>query len=161
VQLRLADETATRALGQRLAEALPAGMDGPFYVALEGPLGAGKTCLARAFLRALGYAGPVRSPTYTLLEPYEFEDRTVNHLDLYRLSDPAELEFLGVEDLFSAGHVLLVEWPERGLGLLPSADLTIRLAYAGQGREARLTAGSPAGEGVMGRLAPELSCGNH
>ena len=160
VQLRLADEAATRALGQRLAHSLPPGLNGPFYVALEGPLGAGKTCLARAFLRALGYAGPVRSPTYTLLEPYEFDGLTVNHLDLYRLSDPGELEFLGVEDLFSVGHVLLVEWPERGLGLLPPADLTIRLAYEGRGRAARLAAASPAGDGVLGRLAPKPSCGD-
>lgn len=160
MRLRLVDEAATGALGQRLAEALPAALDGPFFVALEGPLGAGKTCLARAFLRALGYNGPVRSPTYTLLEPYEFDDRTVIHLDLYRLSDPGELEFLGIEDLFSEGHVLLVEWPERGAGLLPAADLSIRLAYAGHGREARVTAGSPAGDGVAARLVPEQSCEN-
>lgn len=160
MRLRLADEAATRALGEQLARALPAGLDGPFFVALEGPLGAGKTCLARAFLRALGHSGPVRSPTYTLLEPYEFGDRTVSHLDLYRLSDPGELEFLGIEDLFSAGHVLLVEWPERGVGFLPAADLAIQLAYADHGRVARVNPGSPAGAALTARLALEPSCEN-
>ena len=160
MQLRLADETATGDLGRRLAEALPGDLDGPFYVALEGPLGAGKTFLARAFLRALDHEGPVRSPTYTLLEPYEFDDRTVVHLDLYRLSDPGELEFLGIEDLFSAGHILLVEWPERGLGILPAPDLTIRLAYAGAGRVAHIAAASPTGGAVLARLALESHSGN-
>lgn len=153
MQIRLPCETATGDLGRRLAEAVPDPLDGPLFVALEGPLGAGKTCLARAFLRSLGHQGPVRSPTYTLLEPYEFDDRTVIHLDLYRLSDPGELEFLGIDDVFSPRHILLVEWPERGLGVLPAPDLTVELAYAGAGRDARLQAGTPAGVAILARLA--------
>lgn len=155
------NEAATAALGRRLATAAPDVSEGPFFVALEGPLGAGKTCLARAFLRALGHEGAVRSPTYTLLEPYEFDDRMVVHLDLYRLSDPGELDYLGVEDLFCPGHILLVEWPERGLGHLPAADLSVRLAYAGTGRAADLCAGTPSGREVLARLGAQSSCGIH
>ena len=157
MQIRLTDEAATGDLGHRLVAAVPGQADGPVFIALEGPLGAGKTCLARAFLRSLGHLGAVRSPTYTLLEPYEFGDRTVIHMDLYRLSDPGELEFLGVEDLFSPGHILLVEWPERGLGVLPAPDLTVRLAYAGPGRQAHLAASTPAGMAILTRLVAESS----
>ncbi len=158
MRIPLPDEAATAALGQRLAAAVSDVSEGPFFVALEGPLGAGKTSLARAFLRALGHEGAVRSPTYTLLEPYEFDDRLVVHLDLYRLSDPGELDYLGVEDLFCPGHILLVEWPERGLGHLPAPDLSVRLAYAGSGRQADLRSGAPPGQEVLTRLEAQSSC---
>ncbi len=158
MRIPLPDEAATAALGQRLAMAVPDVSEGPFFMALEGPLGAGKTSLARAFLRALGHEGAVRSPTYTLLEPYEFDDRLVVHLDLYRLSDPGELDYLGVEDLFCPGHILLVEWPERGLGHLPAPDLSVRLAYAGSGRQADLRSGAPPGQEVLTRLEAQSSC---
>jgi tRNA threonylcarbamoyladenosine biosynthesis protein TsaE len=142
---RLASARATEALGARLAGILPAGC----IVYLCGELGAGKTTLVRGLLRALGHRGPVRSPTYTLVEPYPLGDRQIVHLDLYRLVDPGELEFLGLRDFLDGQSVLLVEWPERGCGMLPTADLTIELTYADPGRWCRLWADSARGEGVL------------
>jgi tRNA threonylcarbamoyladenosine biosynthesis protein TsaE len=145
----LADEAATDALGRALQEALgPSGA----VIFLDGPLGAGKTSLARAILRAMGEEGPVRSPTYTLMEPYEVNGRQVYHMDLYRLGDPEELAYLGVRDLDEPGLLLLVEWPERGAGMLPAADLCIRLAHAGSGREATLEGLSERGRAMLARL---------
>ena len=146
----LADEAATEALGRALQEALE---PGGAVIFLDGPLGAGKTSLARAILRAMGEAGPVRSPTYTLMEPYEVNGRRVYHMDLYRLGDPEELAYLGVRDLDEPGLLLLVEWPERGAGMLPAADLCIRLAHAGSGREAELEGLSERGQAMLARLA--------
>jgi tRNA threonylcarbamoyladenosine biosynthesis protein TsaE len=145
IELRLASAPATEALGARLAGILPAGC----IVYLCGELGTGKTTLVRGLLRALGHGGPVRSPTYTLVEPYTLGDRQIVHLDLYRLSDPEELEFLGWRDFLDGWSVLLVEWPERGHGMLPVADLTIELKYADPGRWCRLWADSARGEGVL------------
>lgn len=143
----LADEAATTALGAQLAE-LPAGG----LVHLQGPLGAGKTTLVRGMLRALGHQGSVRSPTYTLVEPYQVGAVAVAHLDLYRLGDPEELEELGIRDYFEAGTWLLVEWPERGVGVLPAPDLVIRLQVEGSGRRALLAAESPRAEGWLERI---------
>ncbi len=126
----LADPDAMDALGAELAGVL----DPPRVVTLAGPLGAGKTTLVRACLHALGHAGPVRSPTYTLVETYPLADRTVHHLDLYRLGDPDELELIGVRDLATADAVWLVEWPERGGDRLPSIDWALTLDYHGDGR---------------------------
>lgn len=145
----LADEAATVALGQALYRALA---DDGAVVFLEGPLGAGKTSLARAMLRAMGEPGPVRSPTYTLMEPYEIDGRRVYHMDLYRLADPEELEYLGIRDLDEPGLLLLVEWPERGAGLLPAGDVCIHLSHAGSGREAVLEGLSERGRAVLARL---------
>lgn len=136
---------ATEALGARLAGAVPAGA----VVYLCGDLGAGKTTLARGWLRALGHTGAVRSPTYTLVEPYALAEQPVVHLDLYRLTDPRELEFLGVRDFVDGRTVMLVEWPERGHGVLPPPDLTVELRYAGDGRSARLQARSALGEAAL------------
>lgn len=124
----LPDEDATMVFGQRLAQALQQrdpreGM----VIYLYGELGVGKTTLSRALIRGLGYHGPVKSPTYTLVEPYDFFDFPLYHFDLYRLSDPEEVEFLGVEDYFRAPAVCLIEWPEKGHGFLPSPDLEVRL----------------------------------
>ena len=151
ISLFLADPPATEALGARLAALLPPAAT----VYLRGPLGAGKTCLARGLLRALGHRGTVRSPTYTLVEPYEAAGLRLLHLDLYRLADPEELEFLGLRDWLGEPHVLLVEWPERGAGVLPPADLEIRLGPANDGRQAALT-----GHGAQGqRLEAGLATG--
>jgi len=131
----LADEAATRAFGEALARSLPAPEVCPLVIWLQGDLGAGKTTLCRAILRGLGWQGAVRSPTYTLMEPYSLPHRRISevlHLDLYRLSDPAELEFLGLQDGLDQPALWLVEWPEKGRGYLPSADLLLTLTPAGE-----------------------------
>jgi tRNA threonylcarbamoyladenosine biosynthesis protein TsaE len=131
----LPNATATETLGRALAAAL--GMkEGGGAIGLGGELGVGKTTLARALLRGLGHIGPVVSPSYTLVEPYPVSGRTLYHLDLYRLADPGELEYLGVRDWDPERDWLLVEWPERGRGHLPPLSLELQLRYAGRGREA-------------------------
>lgn len=142
LSLPLPDEEATRALGAALAETVPAGL-----VCLYGELGAGKTTLVRGLLRHLGHAGAVRSPTYTLVESYQPGGRRVHHLDLYRLGHPEELEFIGLRDLLQPTDTVLVEWPERGEGVLPSPVLSITLSHTGTSREARLERGAGAGGG--------------
>lgn len=126
----VADADAMLALGAELAAVLRA----PAVVALEGPLGAGKTTLVRGWLRALGHTGPVRSPTYTLLETYLLAGVRVHHLDLYRVGDPEELEFIGVRDLAGDDALWLIEWPQRGDSRLPPLDHRIRIEYDAAGR---------------------------
>ncbi|MBS0212109.1 MAG: tRNA (adenosine(37)-N6)-threonylcarbamoyltransferase complex ATPase subunit type 1 TsaE [Proteobacteria bacterium] len=150
MRLTLADEAATQRLGAALAATRP-----PQAVAyLHGDLGAGKSTLARALLRALGVSGPIRSPTYTLIEPYRLDDGgQAIHLDLYRIAAPDELEFLGLDALSMQATLWLVEWPERGAGALPAADLRIGLSPLGAGRLAALQAHTPAGEDWLERLS--------
>ncbi|MFT7387261.1 MAG: tRNA threonylcarbamoyladenosine biosynthesis protein TsaE [Candidatus Endobugula sp.] len=119
----LADEAATVIAGQQIATQLKPGMT----VFLEGTLGAGKTTITRGILNALGYSGAVKSPTYTLVEPYEQLVPVVYHFDLYRLGHPEELEYMGIRDYFSAECICLVEWAERGQGVLPQPDIVVRL----------------------------------
>ena len=132
--LQLPDEPATLAFGGELARRLdaPEGFAGDALVYLSGELGTGKTTLVRGILRALGFAGPVKSPTYTLLEPYE--EQSVYHFDLYRIADRRELDFIGLDDFLDAQAIKLVEWPERGAGRLPPPDLEIQLHFQPQGR---------------------------
>ncbi len=136
---RLPDEAATQAFARALAATAPS----PAVVHLDGDLGAGKSTLARAWLRALGVLGTIRSPTYTLVERYPLADGEALHLDLYRIGDVGELEFLGLDD--AAPALWLIEWPDRGASALPAPDLRIALAQAGAGRVATLSAGSTAG----------------
>ncbi|WP_243041416.1 tRNA (adenosine(37)-N6)-threonylcarbamoyltransferase complex ATPase subunit type 1 TsaE [Dyella sedimenti] len=145
----LADEAATAALAARLAGALDEGL----VVYLHGELGAGKTSFARALLTALGAGERIKSPTYSLVESYRVQGRPAWHLDLYRIADPGELEWLGLDALSDPTALVLVEWPERGAGALPQADLVIHLGYAGTGRVARLEARTPRGVRVATRLA--------
>lgn len=148
MELVIGDAESQAALGERLAGGLPARL----VLYLEGDLGSGKTTLARGILRGLGHRGAVRSPTYTLIEPYEIGARRIYHLDLYRLSDPQELDYLGLRDLIAEDALLLVEWPERGAGALPAPDLRIRCEYLPTGRGLTLEGESPAGVGALAAL---------
>lgn len=131
----LPDEAATLAFGAELARIIPPGL----RIWLHGDLGAGKTTLVRGLLRALGHNGPVRSPTYTLVETYPLAEKSpVHHFDLYRLADPEELEYLGARDLLGGSETCLVEWPERGTGFLPAPDLEIFLSHRPPGRTVRV-----------------------
>jgi len=141
----LADARATEDFGARLATCCRGGL----LVFLHGDLGAGKTTLVRGFLRAAGCSGPVKSPTYTLVEPYSSPRGTFYHLDLYRLSDPEELEWIGARDLFDGEQLCLIEWPEQGAGYLPAPDLQLYLQPDGGGRRLRLSAASVRGEEVV------------
>jgi len=148
LQLAAPDEAATVAAGAGLGAHLRGGE----VIFLEGELGAGKTTLARGILRAWGHEGAVKSPTYTLVEPYELKSGlAVYHFDLYRLDDPEELEFMGIRDYFGENSVCLVEWPERGLGVLPAADIVVNIISEGAGRRLHLTGRTERGCGVLAR----------
>lgn len=148
-KVHLPDEIAQQAFGVSLATACPQ----QALIYLDGDLGAGKTTLVRGFLRGRGHEGAVRSPTYTLIEPYELASGAVYHLDLYRLGDPEELEYLGLRDLLAEQAVLLIEWPERGEGWLPEPDLIIRIRHLPEGRDLELQALSATGVAMLERLA--------
>lgn len=145
----LADAQATEALGASLADAMPPPDRGSFVVHLHGDLGAGKTTLVRGLLRRLGVCGIVRSPTYTLVEPYQAGAVTAVHVDLYRLRDPQDMEDLGLRDYLAPDTVLMIEWPEQGGTLTPPADLDIEIDYAGEARRARLRPSSARGVELM------------
>lgn len=153
IRLPLPDAAATEAMGGMLARGLAARAG--LVVYLQGDLGAGKTTLVRGWLRALGVTGPIRSPTYTLVEPYEIGGRSLLHMDLYRLSDAAELEQLGVYDTPPESSVWLVEWPEHAAAGLPPPDLSIFLQVSGAGREIGLEAAPALVEALRRALAGE------
>jgi tRNA threonylcarbamoyladenosine biosynthesis protein TsaE len=143
--VQLPDEAATLALGARLSDLLKPG----WVVYLQGELGAGKTTLVRGLLRALGYGGRVKSPTYTLLESYDLSRFILQHYDLYRMIDPREWLDAGFRDDCNAGTLCIVEWPEKAKGLLPQPDLEVRLEVVGKGRTARIKALSAQGRKEM------------
>ncbi len=149
MRIDVADAAAMESLGAQLAQSWAA-----VIIYLQGDLGAGKTTLARGFLLALGHTGRVRSPTYTLIEPYSFAFGVVYHIDLYRLSDSRELEDLGLRDLLEEQALLLVEWPERGSGVLPAADLLISIEHRDMGRRVTLEAATAAGQHLVSKLQP-------
>lgn len=128
--IELPDEASMVAFGERLAAVATGGG----VIFLHGDLGMGKTTLCRGVLHGFGHTGAVKSPTYTLVEPYETGRGRVYHFDLYRLGDPEELEYLGIRDYFDGESLSLIEWPERGAGLLPVADLEVSIEQAGAGR---------------------------
>lgn len=143
----LADEEATLRAGKALGEVLLAGV-----IFLEGNLGMGKTTLTRGLIQGLGHRGAVKSPTYTLVEPYQLDGRQIYHFDLYRLSEPEELEYMGIRDYFDQEALCLVEWAERGEGMLPTPDLEIKLEPLEQGRKLSLFAMTAKGRDLLQQL---------
>lgn len=151
-QAQVIGEEAMVNFGQCLGRAAQTAMAEGLVVFLAGDLGAGKTTLSRGVLQAFGHLGAVKSPTYTLVEPYELPQGNIYHFDLYRLGDPEELEYMGIRDYFSPGHLCLVEWPARGEGYLPKAHLQLEVSVAGRGREVRVVADGEQGAAVLSQL---------
>ena len=149
----LPDEAATIAIGTGLASVLKnTTTQQALVVYLNGDLGAGKTTLTRGFVRGMGHKGNVKSPTYTIVEPYELANWRIFHFDLYRLADAEELEYMGIRDYFNNDCCCFIEWPEKGAGLLAKADLTISMAYQDEQRMINIYAESVYGDYVMTAL---------
>jgi tRNA threonylcarbamoyladenosine biosynthesis protein TsaE len=148
ISMNLADESSTVALAQRLASRLKPGM----VIYLHGDLGAGKTTLVRGMLNALGYTGRVKSPTYTLVEPYHIAGLDLRHFDLYRLHDEEEWEAAGFRDEFDGRNIFFIEWPEHALGLIPPADVKISFEILAQGRNVVIQANTPTGRECLKQL---------
>ncbi|MDR3491595.1 MAG: tRNA (adenosine(37)-N6)-threonylcarbamoyltransferase complex ATPase subunit type 1 TsaE [Gammaproteobacteria bacterium] len=151
--INLPAEAQTLELGAKLA--VHSGSNTTIF--LLGNLGAGKTTLSRGFLQGLGHTGKVKSPTYTLVEPYEIGDQKIFHFDLYRIHDPQELEFMGIQDYFVPPVLCLIEWPEHGAGFLPSPDVSCYIETQSTGRLARLTAHTVQGAAILATLSSEYS----
>jgi tRNA threonylcarbamoyladenosine biosynthesis protein TsaE len=152
VTLYLANEDAMVVLGNRIAQVT----QGHGIIFLDGDLGAGKTTLSRGIIRGLGHVGAVKSPTFTLVEPYEIGDTRAFHFDLYRLVDPEELEFLGIRDYLEDDALCLIEWPQKGAGFLPKPDLTITISPHDSGRSLNLSPQGLRGESWCAALALEF-----
>lgn len=145
------DESAMAHLAQALAKVLTA----PTVIYLDGDLGAGKTTFCRALIRQLGYQGAVKSPTYTIVEPYQWPELQLYHFDLYRLVEPEELEYLGIDDYFHNQAVCLIEWPERGAGILPGADIKLILQIVEQQRVIEICALTEGGRQLLAQWRDE------
>ena len=146
-------EESMELFGENLSASLKSG--GVVY--LDGNLGMGKTTLVRGILRGLGYIGPVKSPTYTIVEPYEFENQDVFHFDLYRISNPEELEYMGIRDYFKDGALCLVEWAEMGEGVLPKPDLVVHLELIRNGRSVSIEPKTSYGVEAVAEISQRLA----
>ncbi|MBB1275792.1 MULTISPECIES: tRNA (adenosine(37)-N6)-threonylcarbamoyltransferase complex ATPase subunit type 1 TsaE [unclassified Pseudoalteromonas] len=147
-EFHLTDEIATVTMGNRVADIIEQGA----VIYLHGDLGAGKTTFTRGVVQGFGHTGKVKSPTYTLVEPYELERANVYHFDLYRLGDPEELEYMGIRDYFSADAICVVEWPEKGGEFIPVPDLDITLSYVGNERKIVINSASERGIAIVEKL---------
>lgn len=145
----LIDEQATITMGKKLAALCTR----QTCIYLHGDLGAGKTTFSRGFIQALGHIGHVKSPTYTLVESYQLVGRQIHHFDLYRLADAEELEFMGIRDYFTEDSLCLIEWPEKGVGLLPIADIEIELRYNADYRLVLFKANTLYGKAIIEQLS--------
>ena len=141
----LKNETETTEIGAKVASCLQGGE----VIYLKGELGTGKTTFVRGMLNGLGFTGNVKSPTYTIVEPYSIDNHVVYHFDLYRLNDPEELESLGIRDYCDGQSICFFEWPEKGENLTPNADISLLLSYTGKGRNVELTAISEIGKSIL------------
>ena len=170
ITLELIDEAAMLQFGNRIAAAISWALDQTLgnespekmaepalLIALQGDLGAGKTTLSRGLLIGLGHVGAVKSPTYTLVEPYELEMGQVCHFDFYRLQDPEELEYMGFRDYLVESRLCLVEWPERGAGFLPEADILIEIVQLHEGRKLTLSGQSEQAKKILSQLNRETT----
>ncbi len=146
-------EDDTKKIASQLAKALLKNGLGGITVYLNGDLGAGKTTFTRHLVQSLGHVGSVKSPTYTLVEPYEIGDINVFHFDLYRLADPEELEFMGIRDYFNDNSMCLIEWPERGWGLLAHADIELNIQIEGNQRKFEFVAKSMIADKLLSAMA--------
>lgn len=144
----LSDDIATVTMGNRIAAIIEQGA----VIYLHGDLGAGKTTFTRGIVQGFGHTGKVKSPTYTLVEPYDLERANVYHFDLYRLGDPEELEYMGIRDYFSAQAICVVEWPEKGGEFIPVPDLNITLSYVGDERNIVINSASERGSVIIEKL---------
>ena len=141
----LKNETETKAIGEKVASCLK----GSEIIYLKGDLGTGKTTLVRGALNKLGFTGSVKSPTYTIVEPYSIDNFIIYHFDLYRLNDPEEIESLGIRDYCDGQSICFFEWPEKGGNLLPNADVLLILSYHKEGRKAELIGQTEAGNKIL------------
>jgi tRNA threonylcarbamoyladenosine biosynthesis protein TsaE len=154
---QLQGEDAMVHFGVELAASISGHMkNGGVVVFLEGDLGMGKTTLSRGVLNGLGHNGAVKSPTYTLVEPYELDGIIVYHFDLYRLGDPEELEYMGIRDYFDSDNLCLVEWAEKGAGFLPPPDLVFRLSMIDDGRDVEVVGNTSRGAQILDSLKARL-----
>ena len=151
-KVSLPDEASMTAFGHAIAHA----SGGSGVIFLLGDLGMGKTTLSRGVLQGMGHKGSVKSPTYTLVEPYDVGEQRIYHFDLYRLSDPEELEYLGIRDYFDEAALCLVEWPNRGKGMLPVADMLLNIELDGYGRTVQWTPQTEKGQKMADRLVKAI-----
>lgn len=152
MHITLLNEAATIAFGQRLATLCQP----PLVMYLQGEIGAGKTTLIRALLRSLGVQDAIKSPTFSLIEPYKIDHWHLYHVDLYRLSAPEELEYVGLTDYMTADSVCCIEWPERAERFLPVPDLTVKLTFLAEGRALELISGTTRGKALVAKLQKNI-----